>query len=523
MALKCEISLSRYKWYIRDQIMVTGFCWLGKLFSENEPFLAEVEKNSVDFNHFAMYCGQLNGQFSAAVKNIGEIWLHTGHTWSYPLFYSIIGGNARIGDNPDELKGKNTRLETSPEVADYFTAFGVTPGTSTLEKSIQVVRPGETVCINLANGKIKSLVRQFPEESLMKNSPTRLASIFRESFVKYADYLKNKQVLLPLTSGYDSRLLACLLKESDIKNVICATWGRENNSEIKTAMKVAEKLCYQYIFIPYTNELIQGFPQTEEFKKYVEHAGHFTSMPFFQDYFAIKYLKEKGYIHEETIVLPGHPGDFLRGSHLYPSMQGDSSYQVAISLFQAFGSSLPLTSPQKKLVFKTIEKKIFSRPSDNRDNFDRWDYEERQCKFIGNSSQVYSFFNIPYLMPLFDKDIFDNMLSLPFHQRLFASLYNQTLETILFSENGVDFDLKTKETGFRKPSWVKEFLIRVAPYSIRKKYYRADDNVFYKEITSLLMSSYPITNFTRPVKPNHYNAYIIQWYINWLKERVPNG
>ena len=204
-------------------------------------------------------------------------------------------------------------------------------------------------------------------------------------------------------------------------------------------------------------------------------------------------------------------------------MQGDSSYQVAISLFQAFGSSLPLTSPQKKLVFKTIEKKIFSRPSDNRDNFDRWDYEERQCKFIGNSSQVYSFFNIPYLMPLFDKDIFDNMLSLPFHQRLFASLYNQTLETILFSENGVDFDLKTKETGFRKPSWVKEFLIRVAPYSIRKKYYRADDNVFYKEITSLLMSSYPITNFTRPVKPNHYNAYIIQWYINWLKERVPNG
>ena len=246
-------------------------------------------------------------------------------------------------------------------------------------------------------------------------------------------------------------------------------------------------------------------------------------MPFLQDYFAIKNLIENGHINEDTVVLPGHPGDFLRGSHLYHSLKNDSSYQVAISLFQAFGTSLPLSATQKELVFETIEKQIFNQQSGTCNNFDRWDYEERQCKFIGNSSQLYSFFNIPYLMPLFDKDIFSTMLSLPFRQRLYATLYNNTLETILFRENGIDFDLKTKETGFKKPSWLKEFLIRVAPISVRKKYYPADDNVFYKEITSLLMSSYPITNYKQPVKPNLYNGYLIQWYITWLESRFTNG
>lgn len=522
MALKSEIILSRYKWYIRDQIMVTRFCWLGNKYSENEPFLNEVKKNTGDYNQFAMFCDQLNGQFSVAVKNDMEIWLHTGHSWSFPLFYSVTGEYARISDNPDEIKDNNTGLNTSQEVADYFTAFGVTPGSSTLDKSIHLVRPGETVCINLSNGLTQRRIMQFPEESLTETSTTQLASLFRESFAKYADYLKNKHVLLPLTSGYDSRLIACLLKESGVKNMICATWGRKKNSEVIVAKKVAEKLGYKYIFVPYTNDLIKGFPHTEEFEKYAAYAGHYTSMPFFQDYFAIKYLKENGHINQETIVLPGHPGDFLRGSHLYPSLKNDSFNQVAKSVYQAFNTSLPLTSPQKNLVLETIEKLIIEQ-SGSSYNFDRWDYEERQCKFICNSSQVYSFFNIPYLVPLFDKEIFNTMLSLPFHQRLYATLYNNTLESIFFKENGVDFDLKTKETGFKKSSWLKEFLIGVAPISFKKKYYPADDNVFYKEITSLLMRSYPNTDYKQPIKPNRYNGYIVQWYFNWLKCRFSNG
>jgi asparagine synthase (glutamine-hydrolysing) len=517
MAMKFEINLSRYQWYIRDQIMVTGFCWLGNKYSENEPFLNEVKKNSVDFNRFAMFCDQLNGQFSVAVKHDGEIWLHTGHTWSFPLFYSITGDNARIGDNPGEIKDKNSGLNTSQEAADYFTAFGVTPGASTLHKSIQLVKPGETVCINLSNGHIHSCMRQFPEESVKDISPSKLASIIRKNFAKYADYLKNRQVLLPLTSGYDSRLLACLLKESGVENVICATWGRINNSEVETARKIAEKLDYQYIFVPYTNDLIRGFAHSDEFEKYAAFAGHYTSMPFLQDFFAIKYLKENRFINEETVVLPGHPGDFLRGSHLYPSLKSDSSFQVAKSVFQAFGSTLPLSSTQKKHIFETIEKQIFKQHSGNRENFDRWDYEERQCKFIGNSSQVYSFYNIPFLTPLFDKDLFNTMLSLPIHQRLFATLYNKTLESIIFSENAVDFNLKTKETGFKKPSWLKKLLLWITPGIIKKRYYTADDNVFYKEVTSLLMTAWPVTKYKQPVKPNRYNGYIIQWYMNWLK------
>lgn len=521
MALKPEIMLTRYQWFIREQVMVTGSCWVDNHCTKDVLFLDEVKKNTGDFKCFVRFCNKLNGQFSVVISNETEIWLHCCHTWSFPLFYSIKNGNVKIGDNPENLKIINTDIETDPTVKDYFTAFGITPGASTLEKSIQLVRPGESVCINLSTGQLQQMLMQIPIESESELTPEELAATIRKSFGKYAEFLQNKQVLLPLTSGYDSRLLACLLKESGVKNVICSTWGRENNNEIVTAKKVADKLGYPYISVPYTNELIEGFAHSKEFIDYAGFSGHYTSMPYLQDYFAVRHLKNKGIINEATFVLPGHPGDFLRGTHLYRMLKNETSIQVANSLLQAFGTTLPLTDTQKKQVLRAIQERIFNPADENRNNFDYWDFQERQCKFIGNSSQVYSFFNIPYLLPLFDKKIFNTLLFLPFHQRLYAKLYNHTLENKIFTENGVGFELKHEEKGFTKPSWLKEFVIMHTPAFIRKKYYPADDNVFYKEITSLLMNSYPAFTYTHPVKPNRYNSYLIQWYLQWLKNPTP--
>jgi asparagine synthase (glutamine-hydrolysing) len=523
MALKNGIILTRYKWARDKNVSSTGFAFMEGTFVTEKEFLRLIARNITEFHQFASFCKDLNGQFSLVVNTGNEIWLHTGHSWSYPLFYRSEGTDFKVSDQPEHLlPDETTSWQTPPEAASYFHLFGVTPAAFTLERSIKAVRPGETVGINLTSGEIISIKQDLPLETIKGLTPGELAVLLRENFARYAELLKNKQVLLPLTAGYDSRLLACLLKESGHKDVLCATWGREGNHESETARKVAETLGFRYIFVPYTAEVIENFPADTEFQRYAAFAGHLTSMPFLQDYFAIKYLKEQKLIGEETVVMPGHPGDFLRGSHLYASLTSDSPSQVADTIIEAFGNSLPVSSSQKKQIAEMVIKQVFNQEAGIRRNFDLWDFEERQCKFIGNSSQVYHFFSIPCLVPLFDKELLNAMLSLPFNQRLYASLYNQTLESEIFPSHGVGFDLKLKERGWINPSPVKKLIIRYAPRIVRRWYYPMKDNIFYREITEELIKSLP-ARYKHPLKPHYYNGYLVQWYLNWIKPGFQSG
>jgi len=517
MALKSEILLTRYRWVSDKNISATGFALTDGKFIQGDELLAEIANNLTDFHQFASCCKNLNGQFSVVVNTGKEIWLHTGHSWIYPLFYRSEGTVFRVSDEPECLPVESEEWQTPPETAAYFKMFGVTPASFTLERSIKVVRPGETICVNFTSNEMTSIKQDMPRETSNRLTPAELAAVLMENFARYTGLLENRQVLLPLTRGYDSRLLACLLKESGHKNVLCATWGREGNPETETARKIAEILGFRHIFVPYTSEVIKDFPADIDFQRYAAYAGHFTSMPFLQDYFAIKYLKEQNIIGQETIVMPGHPGDFLRGSHLYPSLNNDLPGQVADTITEAFGTSLPATASQKREVVNTVLTQVFNQNEDNRRNFELWDFEERQCKFIGNSSQVYHFFGISCLVPLFDKKLLNRMLSLPFHQRLYASLYNQTLESEIFPRHGAGFDLKSKERGWINPSPLKKWLISNAPHAAKKWYYPLADHNFYREITTELKKSRP-GSYCHPLKPHFYNGYIVQWYLNWVKQ-----
>jgi asparagine synthase (glutamine-hydrolysing) len=523
MAMKRAIILTRYNWARDKNVSSTGFAIKEGTFVTGKEFLALIAGNIADFYQFVSFCKNLNGQFSLVVKTGNEIWLHAGHSWSYPLFYRSEGSELKVSDKPECLLPDEIKtLQIPPEAASYFNLFGVTPAAFTLERSIKVVRPGETIAINLTSGEINSIRQGMPRETSSGLTSGELAVLLRENFARYAELLKNRQVLLPLTRGYDSRLLACLLKESGHKNVLCATWGREGNPESETARRIAETLGYRYIFVPYTAEVIKNFPADAEFQRYAAFAGHLTSMPFLLDYFAVKYLKEQKMIGEETIVMPGHPGDFLRGSHLYASLNNDSPSQVANTIIEAFGNSLPVSACQKKQIADMVLKQVFNEEAGNRRNFDLWDFEERQCKFIGNSTQVYHFFDIPCLVPLFGKELLNAMLSLPFHQRLYATLYNHTLESEIFPSHGVGFDLKLKERGWIQPSPIKKLLIRYAPYAVRKWYYPLADHVFYREITSELIKSLP-ARYKHPLKSHYYNGYLVQWYLNWVKTGFQSG
>ncbi len=328
--------------------------------------------------------------------------------------------------------------------------------------------------------------------------------------------------MLPLTRGYDSRLLACLLKESGLTRVTCATWGRPSNSEVATAREVAGKLGFPHHFIPYSLETIHRYAGDKTFHQYVPYAGHWSSMPFMQDYFAVRHLLEKNIIGQDTVVIPGHPGDFIRGSHLYPALPYEGVNGMAGAIISIFGNSYPAGKSERHILQKVISERFRDEEMTHSSlqKFDQWDYEERQCKLIGNSSLVYDFFGLRHLEPLFDRTVMERFLQLPFEQRLGSSLYNETLVSQFFKPHGCDMDLKSTQTPSPHHARLKEAITAWAPRFLKKLWYPLNDDVFYREITRELMHYGPAKRYKHPRKPHYYNCYLSQWYLGQVQQEL---
>jgi asparagine synthase (glutamine-hydrolysing) len=240
-------------------------------------------------------------------------------------------------------------------------------------------------------------------------------------------------------------------------------------------------------------------------------------MPFLYEYFGVKELKEKQIIGDDIVAIPGHPGDFLRGDHLSLEMLENNPEFLVSQILSKFGTSYPVNSDEKRWIKKYITEN-YLKGNENQlwKGYERWDYKERQCKFIGNSSQVFSFFEIDYLMPLFDKACLNFFGKVPFEQKVTRKLYNRTLENYFFQPLGVDFDIKPNYAHENRFNDIKQLLLNVLPGLVKKWYYPLNDDIYYREITHELQNSKPF-HYKTPVRPNAYNAYIIQWYLQLLK------
>lgn len=518
--MKTSIRLSKYKWHTSESVRVTGYAWAYGQFLEQQLLAEHTATHLLNFDHFVQWCNALNGSFSIVIEQHDEVWAAVSHTWSYPLYYTISRNIREVGDSPLLGKRPTQKLIGNKDALSYFLTFGVTPGNSTLLENSYLIRPGEK--IRLTKSNLESVVNHPFPVTKEPAGPEQTDALLKKVIDRYAPLLRDHQILVPLTSGYDSRLLACLIKEAGYTNVLCATWGRAGNSEAKTAAEVAARLGYAYREVIYDDEMVKDFCNRTHLEDFVDTTGHFTSMPYFQDFFALEYLTGKGIIGNNTIVLPGHPGDFVRGSHVTAEMEAFDPKHFASTILDKFSTGIRLTKQQHTEVTAILMEFLNHENPDltTLQAYELWDYQERQCKFIANSTLAYSYFDIAYAQPLFDLDLLHHFLALPGEQRFEGLHYRKVAETV-FERNGVAFGLKSENRLSAGTHALKQMVKAAAPDVLKKWYYPSEDTIFYKEITHILKEAHPHFTFINADPPHRYNAYIVQWYLQLITNNFP--
>lgn len=420
-----------YYWYRDKNISVKGFVYNDQQeVLQNEALVAYFDHIYTEAD-FRERLQQANGLFAVVIERPDLLLFAVDRTRTFPLFYSVLEDSLILSDAAEKAAGSTPTISVQAKEEFLFTGF--VTGSRTLLTSVQQVEAGAYRCYD------GTMQMAFYHLYVMDQTITKPFDALAQQFVdllnatgkRLINALKGRTAVLPLSGGYDSRLIAVLLQQNNYNKIICYTYGIPSSPEVKTSRKVARQLNLPWHFIPYTPETVGNFLDTPQFQDYFLFASNYTSSFFTQDYFAVKFLTEKKYIPEDAVFIPGHAGDFVGGSHLVEGIQQDNVATLIVRKHYllkkgdqaAFTETI--TTPDRKAVPYEI--------------FENWNLKERQSKFIVNSVRTYEFWGYEHLLPFWDREIVLFFQNIPFGYKLNKKLFDFVLFEYFFKPYKVDF------------------------------------------------------------------------------------
>ena len=301
-------------------------------------------------------------------------------------------------------------------------------------------------------------------------------------FNRLLSHASGRTIVVPLSGGYDSRLIVLMLKKIGYQNIIAFSYGRPGNEEAKTSKSVAEQLGIIWEFVPYSNELWYEWYRSREMKTYFKYADGLASLPHIQDWPAVKVLKQQKRIPDDAVFVPGHSADLPAGSRsksLPDLYKGETSSERLIEAITGYHYNLYDWSKKQKNLSSYFEKKIWKvlgdldQYPDQASAFESWDISERQPKFIVNSLRVYEFFGYDWWIPFWDKEFMDYWCRISPDKRINQSLYKNYVN-VLATNYGIEIkkdDHKTFLSKRKTLTVAKRFLPKTLKGYLRVKFF----------------------------------------------------
>ena len=382
----------------------------------------------------------LNGCFAAVRVDNTEIRACVDRLRTYPLFVAHEGGDVLVSDDPALAAGSISDVHLDPLSFAEFRLTGYVTGASTLVQGLDQVRAGHCLFYaprqDVAPGQRKFY--EFRHRDFFDDDSQHLTQSLVETHARVFRRLMrsagDRQIVIPLSGGHDSRLIGVMLRDLGCRNILCYSYGVEGNWEARISRQVADYLGFRWKLVPYSSARWRTWSALPEFQRYFRAAGHFAAVPHFQDWPAIYELQRSGDLAKDAVFVPGHSGDFLAGSHIplwFEHKARITRTELLESIFNAHYTlwDWPRDGRERlrNALIQRIDKVcgpvVDASPEEAADQFECWDCQERQAKFIVNSVRVYEFFGYEWRLPLFDSELMDFWSHVPLEKRVGRSLY----------------------------------------------------------------------------------------------------
>jgi len=440
MKVKINLENPHFQWNITEINDIK--CWTkGNIFYKNEiikapeiiklisslPNIDNRSNDAIKDLFFNFY-----GFFVLVIETPEMIITAVDWIRSIPLFYIFSETAFILSDNPSLLQ-REQAVTLSQESIVEFLLSAIVSGNNTFFNEIKQVRPGECIIYNKKMEKISTQKYfNYIYNNSLETSDSQLIghldNVFNDCFQRCLQSTINdgKKLIVPLSGGLDSRIIVAMLKRFGVNDVICYSYGKNNNYESKISKMIADALNYEWHFVEYTRDNWNDCYESSEMNGYFSYSQNFVSVPHEQDFLAVKILKEEGILPYNSVFLPGHSGDLFRGHLLNKEdflMTNPDKDQLINKIIEKHYDlwEIPSDGITLSQLKDRISMTIAPFTTDNLDSYinalDYFNITERQAKNIINSVRTYEYFDYEWGLPLFERELVDFFLGVPIRQK----------------------------------------------------------------------------------------------------------
>jgi asparagine synthase (glutamine-hydrolysing) len=480
---KAKIDLVTAGWHTLGGVSVRGSAYRGSSLLGSKELCAAAQTVSNE-TEFSSFIEKLNGFFSIIIEKDGPVFAAVDLVRSIPLFYSVDNGTLYLSDLARTIRQRLKPVEASDVVRHEFLLTGYVTGRDTLAPGIKQLQSGEYVAFRNAQDWQTRRYFTFLSEARTNHRKTVLCDNLDRALIaaveRLSQWAKGRTIVVPLSGGYDSRLLVVLLKQIGCQNVLTYTYGRSESPEVKIALEVARCLGFACRFIEYSHDAWWRWFHSAERKAYFEAAHNLVSIPHIQDWPAVWHLRANELIPPDSVIVPGHTGDFLSGQHIPEAFWERSEIEKDDFLSQIYEDHYCLWSLNEhdRPYIGAIKGRIEAvsgvaclgpcSADVASGKYEAWEYQERQAKFIVNSVRVYDFWGYEWWLPYFDLDVVSFWLTVPYEWRLDARLYRE----YVVDKYARAANVSPKVASHRAPARrIDTLTVASAPYLAARKLY----------------------------------------------------
>jgi len=428
------------------------------------------------------------GSFGIIIEHPEFIFASVDRLRSYPIYYAYDNGEIFIGNSADKLKKHCQIDKLNSQSLLEFNMAGYVFNRDTLYQNMYQLQAGECLLWKKTwkTPKIRRYYRYISSPKQMQ-SPSdfqaQLSCVIDKVVERTIDRAHGAPIWVPLSGGLDSRLILAKLVEHQYGKLQAFSYGMPGNFEAKRAKQTAEQLGVPWIFCPFKAKRMKEPGYVHSRNSYTSFAAGLCAVPSYLGFEALYTLKRNKIIPSDAVILNGQSGDFITGGHV-PRLLYDKEttlQQILDALLNKHCSLwLDLKTPEN---LKLIQDRIINQLPDLNNsiaaidrlysNYESWEWEERQSKAVVNGQRIYDFFQLKWLLPLWDSELMDFWEHIPYPLKINQALYRDYLKE--YNYKGV-FDTLRDDANpwihkYAWIPWVARFVGFFAGKNLKAKYY----------------------------------------------------
>lgn len=443
----------------------------GELLDQVETF-ADVDSPEQLANRVA----GVSGHFAAVLEQDNEIVIVSDRMNNVPLFYSITGSGPLVSDRFSWMQEQCPDKQVPEHTAVEHIQARALLDSRTFHPDIHKTRSREVVSIPV-DGENTTAMRYDPftgayskrTDETPDTLRIRLKSALDKAFGSLKQIIDDQPVLLPLTSGVDSRLVAYWLNRHGFENVYTYTYNIDVD-ESKTARDIAETLGFPWVGLDFTAEAFAEYVNSEECTETEQRFGGYGSKdPWPRAVLSLERIKahddlpDSGYVlfgYQNMIALNRLPRYLLSSN----TVTKDNHIECLINWRY---TNVDLNSELRSVLRDVLETSTIYEGVDDRFGAERaaelldryYLYEHHSSKGDGNA-YLFNEYGYDLYYPLYDPNVVSFVSTVPISQRIDKKLV-RTLVKRMDERHRGGASIQNNSVGLIKKSAYETFKRRV--------------------------------------------------------------